>query len=333
MIVFANDFYLWFLLLVPLIPVVYGVVRFFRRRSLRKLGDEALVSDLMPSYSPVKGWIRIILFAVAFFFFIIGLARPQVGAKLSERKTKGSEIMICLDVSNSMLAQDYSPNRLERAKLAISRMTDKLQEDRIGLIVFAGSSFVQLPITADYISAKMFLSSVDTKSVPVQGTAIGDAILTAAKSFSLQSEKSRAIVVITDGENHEDDPVDAAKQAAELGIRVYTIGIGSQHGQPIPMDGELMKDKDGNIVVTRLDEEILKQVAKAGNGAYVHAGNDEFGLNPIIEDLRRLEDEEFNSVVFEEYDEQYMYFFAIALVLFIIEMLIGERRARKRLFD
>lgn len=333
MIVFANDFYLWFLLLVPLIPVVYGVVRFFRRRSLRKLGDEALVSDLMPSYSPVKGWIRIILFAVAFFFFIIGLARPQVGAKLSERKTKGSEIMICLDVSNSMLAQDYSPNRLERAKLAISRMTDKLQEDRIGLIVFAGSSFVQLPITADYISAKMFLSSVDTKSVPVQGTAIGDAILTAAKSFSLQSEKSRAIVVITDGENHEDDPVDAAKQAAELGIRVYTIGIGSQHGQPIPMDGELMKDKDGNIVVTRLDEEILKQVAKAGNGAYVHAGNDEFGLNPIIEDLRRLEDEEFNSVVFEEYDEQYMYFFAIALVLFVIEMLIGERRARKRLFD
>lgn len=333
MIVFANDFYLWFLLLVPLIPVVYGVVRFFRRRSLRKLGDEALVSDLMPSYSPVKGWIRIILFAVAFFFFIIGLARPQVGAKLSERKTKGSEIMICLDVSNSMLAQDYSPNRLERAKLAISRMTDKLQEDRIGLIVFAGSSFVQLPITADYISAKMFLSSVDTKSVPVQGTAIGDAILTAAKSFSLQSEKSRAIVVITDGENHEDNPVDAAKQAAELGIRVYTIGIGSQHGQPIPMDGELMKDKDGNIVVTRLDEEILKQVAKAGNGAYVHAGNDEFGLNPIIEDLRRLEDEEFNSVVFEEYDEQYMYFFAIALVLFVIEMLIGERRARKRLFD
>ncbi len=333
MIVFANDFYLWFLLLVPLIPVVYGVIRFFRRRSLRKLGDEALVTDLMPSYSPVKGWIRIILFAVAFFFFIIGLARPQVGAKLSERKTKGSEIMICLDVSNSMLAQDYSPNRLERAKLAISRMTDKLQEDRIGLIVFAGSSFVQLPITADYISAKMFLSSVDTKSVPVQGTAIGDAILTAAKSFSLQSEKSRAIVVITDGENHEDDPVDAAKQAAELGIRVYTIGIGSQHGQPIPMDGELMKDKDGNIVVTRLDEEILKQVAKAGNGAYVHAGNDEFGLNPIIEDLRRLEDEEFNSVVFEEYDEQYMYFFAIALVLFVIEMLIGERRARKRLFD
>lgn len=333
MIVFANDFYLWFLLLVPFIPVVYGVVRFFRRRSLRKLGDEALVSDLMPSYSPVKGWIRIILFAVAFFFFIIGLARPQVGAKLSERKTKGSEIMICLDVSNSMLAQDYSPNRLERAKLAISRMTDKLQEDRIGLIVFAGSSFVQLPITADYISAKMFLSSVDTKSVPVQGTAIGDAILTAAKSFSLQSEKSRAIVVITDGENHEDDPVDAARQAAELGIRVYTIGIGSQHGQPIPMDGELMKDKDGNIVVTRLDEEILKQVAKAGNGAYVHAGNDEFGLNPIIEDLRRLEDEEFNSVVFEEYDEQYMYFFAIALVLFVIEMLIGERRARKRLFD
>lgn len=333
MIVFANDFYLWFLLLVPVIPAVYGIVRLLRKRSLAKLGDLELVRDLMPSYSPVKGWVRIILFTLAFFFFVIGLARPQVGAKLSEMKTKGSEIMICLDVSNSMLARDYSPDRLERAKLAISRMTDKLQEDRVGLIVFAGTSFVQLPITADYVSAKMFLGSVDTKSVPVQGTAIGDAILTAAKSFSLQSEKCRAIVVITDGENHEDDPVEAARQAAEMGIRVYTIGVGSLHGQPIPVDGDLMKDKDGNIVVTRLDETTLQQVAKAGNGAYVHAGNDEFGLNPIIEDLRRLEDEEFNSVVFEEYDEQYMYFFAIALALLVIEMLIGERRARKRLFD
>ena len=333
MLYFANTIYLLFIPLVFFIPVGYAVQRRLRRKRLSRFGDEELVRQLMPSYSGAKGWVRTVLTALALFFFLIGLARPQIGAKLSEHEARGAEIMICLDVSNSMLAQDYSPDRLERAKLAISRIVDKLDGDRIGLIVFAGNSFVQLPITTDYVSAKMFLNSIDTGSVPVQGTAIGDAILTAAKSFSLQSEKSRAIVVITDGENHEDDPVDAAKQAAELGIRVYTIGIGSQHGQPIPMDGELMKDKDGNIVVTRLDEEILKQVAKAGNGAYVHAGNDEFGLNPIIEDLRRLEDEEFNSVVFEEYDEQYMYFFAIALVLFVIEMLIGERRARKRLFD
>ena len=333
MLVFANDFYLWFLLLVPLIPAVYAIMRHFRRRTLRKFGDEELVRELMPSWSSAKGWVRVILLDLAFLFFVIGLSRPQIGAKLSERETKGAEIMICLDVSNSMLAQDYSPNRLERAKLAVSRMVDKLQDDRIGLIVFAGSSFVQLPITADYISAKMFLNNVDTGSVPIQGTAIGDAILTASRSFSAQSEKSRAIVVITDGENHEDDPVAAAAQAADAGIRVYTIGVGSQHGQPIPVNGELLKDKDGDIVVTRLDEETLMQVAKAGNGAYVHAGNEEFGLNPIIEDLRRLEDERFSSVVFEEYDEQYMYFLAIALALFVIEMLLGERKPGRRLFD
>lgn len=333
MLVFANDFYLWFLLLVPLIPAVYAIMRHIRRRTLRKFGDEELVRELIPSWSSAKGWVRVILLDLAFMFFVIGLSRPQIGAKLSERETKGAEIMICLDVSNSMLAQDYSPNRLERAKLAVSRMVDKLQDDRIGLIVFAGSSFVQLPITADYISAKMFLNNVDTGSVPIQGTAIGDAILTASRSFSAQSEKSRAIVVITDGENHEDDPVAAATQAAEAGIRVYTIGVGSQHGQPIPVNGELLKDKDGNIVVTRLDEVTLMQVAKAGNGAYVHAGNEEFGLNPVIEDLRRLEDERFSSVVFEEYDEQYMYFLAIALALFVIEMLLGERKPGRRLFD
>lgn len=333
MLIFADSYYLWLLLLVPLIPLVYAVLRRMRRRRIRKIGDERLVLQLMPSWSGAKGWWRIVPFSLAFGFFVLGLARPQIGAKLSQRKTKGSEIMICLDVSNSMLAQDYSPDRLSRAKLAISRLVDKLQDDRIGLIVFAGSSFVQLPITTDYVSAKMFLNSIDTESVPVQGTAIGDAILTAARGFSTQSEKSRAIIVITDGENHEDDPVDAARQASELGIKVYTIGVGSLRGQPIPKNGDLMKDQEGNIVVTRLDETSLQQVAAAGNGAYVHAGNEEFGLNPIIEDLRKLEDEEFDSVVFEEYDEQFMYCFAVALALFVLEMLIGERRAKKRLFD
>jgi Ca-activated chloride channel family protein len=167
----------------------------------------------------------------------------------------------------------------------------------------------------------------------VQGTAIGDAIRLSIKSFSAQSEKSRVIVVISDGENHEDDAVGAAKQAAELGIKVYTIGVGSAEGQPIPMDGELLRDKEGNIVVTRLNEEMLRDIARAGGGAYIHAGGEEFGLNPIIQDIRRMEDEEFGSVVFEEYDEQYMYFFGIALLLFILEMLIGERKPRRKLFE
>ncbi len=332
MILFAQYKYLLLLLLVPVILIAHGVKMRMRRKRIERFGDAALVEELMPSWSVAKGWLRTVLYSLAFFLFVIGLARPQIGAKLSEHEAKGAEIMICLDVSNSMLAEDYSPNRLERAKLAISRIVDRLQEDRIGLIVFAGSSFVQLPITTDYVSAKMFLNSIDTGSVPVQGTAIGDAVLTAARSFSEQSEKSRAIIVITDGENHEDDPVDAVRQVAEMGIKVYTIGVGSLRGQPIPKDGQLMKDREGNIVVSRLDEGTLQQMAEAGNGAYVHAGNEEFGLNPIIDEIRKMEAEKFNSVVFEEYDEQYMYFFAAALALFVIEMLIGERRLRKKLF-
>jgi Ca-activated chloride channel family protein len=303
-----------------------------RTKRIRRFGDETLVKQLMPSYAKAKVWVRLTMFALGFFFFVIGLSRPQIGAKLKERETKGAEIMIVLDVSNSMLAEDYSPNRLERAKLAISRLVDKLREDRIGLIVFAGNSFVQLPITTDYVSAKMFLNSISTESVPVQGTAIGEAINTAIRSFSAQSQKSRAVVVITDGENHEDDPVAAAKQAAEMGIRVFAIGVGSPEGKPIPMDGELLKDKDGNIVVTRLEEPILRDVASEGNGAYVRAGNSEFGLNPIIDDIRKMEDEKYSSIVFEEFDEQFMYFMAIALFFFVLEMLIGDRRSKRHLF-
>lgn len=332
MINFAQPQYLLLIFLIPLFFVSYVLMRHFRRRRIRKFGDERLVSGIMPSVSGSKGWVRLVLFSLAFFFFSIGMSRPQIGAKLKEHKTKGAEIMIVLDVSNSMLAEDYSPNRLERAKLAISKLVDRLRDDRIGLIVFAGSSFVQLPITTDYVSAKMFLNSISPESVPIQGTAIGEAINTAIRSFSAQSEKSRAIIVITDGENHEDDPVAAAKQASEMGIRVFTIGVGSSEGKPIPMDGELLKDRSGNIVVSRLDEKTLKQIAAAGNGMYVRAGNSEFGLNPIIDEIQKMQDEQFSSVVFEEFDEQYMYFFGIALVFFVLEMLVGERRIRRRLF-
>lgn len=332
MINFAQAQFLALLLLIPFLFVIQALVLKLRSNRIRRFGDENLVRQLMPSYSRSKVWVRLTFFALGFFFFVIGLSRPQIGAKIKEHETKGAEIMIALDVSNSMLAEDYSPNRLERAKLAITRLVDKLRDDRIGLIVFAGNSFVQLPITTDYVSAKMFLNSISTDSVPIQGTAIGEAINTAIRSFSAQSEKSRAVIVITDGENHEDDPVAAAKQAAEMGIRVFTIGVGSPEGKPIPMDGELLKDKEGNIVVTRLDEAVLQEVASVGNGAYVRAGNSEFGLNPIIDDIRKMEDEKYNSIVFEEFDEQFMYFMAIALFFFVLEMLIGDRRSKRHLF-
>ena len=332
MLNFANAEYLFLLFLIPFFFVVQALVLRLRRRRMKRLGDEELIKKLMPSYAPAKPWVRMTLFSIGFFFFVIGLSRPQIGAKLKEHETKGAEIMIVLDVSNSMLAEDYSPNRLERAKLAISRLVDKLRDERIGLIVFAGNSFVQLPITTDYVSAKMFLNSISTESVPVQGTAMGDAINTAMKSFSLQSEKSRAVIVITDGENHEDDPLSAAAQAAELGVRVFTIGVGSPEGKPIPFEGELLKDKNGEIVVTRLDEGILREVADAGNGLYVRAGTSEFGLNPVIDEIKKMEDEKYSSIVFEEYDEQFMNFFAIALIFFVLEMLVGDRRPKRHLF-
>ena len=333
MIHFAQAQYLILLFLIPVFFVVQAILLHLRRKRIRKFGDEKLVNQMMPSYSKSKVWIRLILFSIGFFFFIIGLARPQIGARLKEQEIKGAEIIIAIDVSNSMLAEDYSPNRLERAKLAVSRLVDKLRDDRIGLVIFAGTSFVQLPVTTDYVSAKMFLNTIDTGSIPIQGTALGDAITTCIRSFSAQSDKSRAIILITDGENHEDDPVAAAEQAAQMGIKVFTIGVGSPEGKPIPVNGELLKDKDGEIVVSKLDEGILQDIASAGNGAYVRAGNSEFGLNPIIDDLRKLEDEKYSSVVFEEYDEQFMYFLAIALFFFVLEMLVGDRRSKRHLFQ
>ena len=337
MIHFAQVQYLLLILLIPFLFAGYALFRKERNKKIARLGNPGILAALMPARSRIKGWVRISFFSVAWFFFAIGLARPQIGAVIKENNRKGAEIMIALDVSNSMLAQDYYPNRLERAKLAISRLVDKLQGDRIGLIVFAGQSFVQLPITTDYVSAKIFLNTIGTGSVPVQGTALGEAINTAIKSFSSDAQMqqdNKAIILITDGENHEDDAVAAARNAAELGIKVFCIGVGSPEGKPIPYgeNGDLMKDKDGNIVVTKLNEKILEEVASAGKGAYIRAGNTEFGLNPVIDELKQLQQQQFKSVVFEEYEEQYMYFFGIALFFLLLELLVGNRRLGKTIF-
>lgn len=321
------------LLLIPFFFLGYWWYRKAQKRRAARLGDEELVRALMPDASPSKGWLKVTLFSLAFLFFVLGLSRPQLGARLQERETNGVEIMIALDVSNSMLAQDYSPNRLERAKLAISRLVDKLAGDRIGLVIFAGESFVQLPITTDYVSAKAFLSSIEPGSIPIQGTATADALMTAARSFSTQSEKSRAIILISDGEDHEGNVLEAAESIAQEGIKIYCIGVGSTQGEPIPMGGDMLRDKDGNIVVTRLDEKALREIASAGGGEYVRAAAGEFGLNPIIDNIRSIEASKFKSVVFEDFDEQYMYFFGIALFFFILEMLIGRRRSRVKLFS
>ena len=332
MVYLAQSQYLLLLLLIPLLFVACALNLRIRRKRIAKIGNPELVRQLMPTASTGKGWLKLSLLSLAWFFFVIGLARPQLGARLREHESQGVEVMIALDVSNSMLAEDYSPNRLERSKLAISRLVDKLQGDRIGLVIFAGEAFVQLPITADYVSAKQFLKSITTESVPIQGTDLAGALMTAARSFSTQSERSRAIILITDGEDHEGEALDAARTIAEQGIRIYCIGVGSPQGKPIPKNGSLMKDASGEIVVTRLNEGILQEIAGIGGGKYVRAGNSEFGLNPIIEDIRTLDKEEFSSVVFEDFDEQYMYFFGIALFFLILEFLVPETKARRRLF-
>lgn len=332
MIYLAQSQYLLLLLLVPLLPVAYALYLRRRRRRIARFGNPELVARLMPDASTGRGWLKISLLAAAWFFFAIGLARPQLGARLKEHESQGAEVMIALDVSNSMLAEDYSPNRLERSKLAIARLVDRLQGDRIGLVVFAGEAFVQLPITADYVSAKVFLKSIDTGSVSVQGTDLAEALMASARSFSTQSERSRAIILITDGEDHEGEALEAARTIAAQGIRIYCIGIGSPQGKPIPKDGALMKDAQGEIVVSRLDEQILQEIAGIGNGKYVRAGTAEFGLNPIIDDIRTLDKEQFNSIIFEDFDEQYMYFFAIALFFLLLELLVPETRAKRHLF-
>lgn len=331
--ILSQPQYMWLLLLVPVFFLVQFAVLKLRQRRIRRFGDEALVNALMPSYAKGKVWVRLTFFALAFCMLVVAIARPQRGAKLKEQELLGAEVIIALDVSNSMLAQDYTPNRLERAKLAISKVSERLDGDRLGLIIFAGEPYVQIPLTGDYVSAKMFLNSINAGSVPVQGTAIGSAIELALRSFSGQSDKSRAIVVITDGENHEDDAIAAAKLAAENGVRVFTIGVGSQDGTVIMLpDGSYIRDENGKEVVTKLDGVTLAKIAEAGMGVYIQAGNREFGLEPIIDEIKNMDDEVTSRVVYEEYEELYMYFVAAALFFLIIQMLIGDRRSKIHLF-
>jgi Ca-activated chloride channel family protein len=330
----AQPEYLILLLVIPAAVLLYALHLRSRRKALARFGNLQTLRQLMPGASVARGWIKLLLWSLAFLFLVLGICRPQLGARVKEVKRKGAEIIIALDVSNSMMAQDFTPNRLENAKRAIARLVDQLGSDRIGLIVFAGDAYIQLPITSDYVSAKLFLNAINTGIVPRQGTAIGKAITTAIRSFSLQSEKSRALIIISDGENHEDDPVEAAQLAVKEGIKVYAIGVGSPQGSPIPLkEGGLMKDRQGNMVVTRLDEEALEKTAAAGNGIYVRATTSNLGLSSIVNDVRKLDKQELSSVIYEDFNEQYHYFFYIAIALLTLELLIIERKRRWNLFS
>lgn len=325
---FEEPAYLYLLLLLPLLVVFYLYSNYRKRKDIRKFGDPVLMAQLMPNvskYRPdVKFWL---VFAVIGLFAVL-LSRPQFGSKLETVKRQGVEVMIALDISNSMLAQDIQPSRLEKAKRLISKLVDGMENDKVGMIVFAGDAFTQLPITNDYISAKMFLESINPSLISKQGTAIGAAISLAVRSFTPQEDVGRAIVIITDGENHEGGAVEAAKEAAKKGIQVNVLGVGLPNGSPIPIEGtnDFRRDRDGNVIVTRLNESMCQEIAKEGNGIYVRVDNSNSAQKAIDQEINKMAKADVESKVYTEFNEQFQVIAWIILLLLLIEMLILDRK-------
>lgn len=314
-----------------IIPILFlGYYIYFRNFNyrLKRFGNPELLQQLIPYFSKVRPFIKFSVIMVVIFLLIISLARPQFGSKLKEVKREGIEMVIALDVSNSMMATDIAPNRLARAKQAINSMVSKMKDDKIGLIIFAGDAYTQLPITADYTSAKMFLSNISPDIVSKQGTAIGEAIELGMRSFTQDEESSKVIVIISDGENHEGDAIEAANQAAEKGILIYTIGMGSPRGALIPNRNGVgyIKDRQGNPVTTRMNPEMLNNIASAGGGKYYSASSGTVGLSKLYNELGKLEATEIETQVYSEYDDQYSYFIALAILLLLVELFITDRR-------
>lgn len=330
---FANQEFLYLLLLLPVMALLFIFELYRRKRAIRKIGDLKLVNDLLPELSSIRPVIKFITMVIAVASAIIMLARPQFGSKIEDVKKQGVEVIIALDVSNSMLAEDIQPNRLTRAKQAISRLVDNLDNDKLGLIVFAGDAYTQIPVTTDYVSAKMFLSSIGPEMVPKQGTSIGAAISLGVRSFSPGEGKSKAMIIITDGENHEDDPMAAAEEAVAKGIVIHTIGIGSEQGVPVPVvtggKRDFLKDVEGNTVITKLDEEILKKVALSANGNYVRANNSNIGLDEVYGEISKMKKQELESTMYTEYNDQFQIFAALALFFLVLEFIVMDRKNRK----
>ncbi len=330
---FANPDFLYLLLLLPVLIFLFVLNEVRKRRALQRLGDFNLVSSLVPEFSKARPILKFVIEMLAFVFAIVMISRPQFGSKIEDVKKQGVEVIIALDVSNSMLAEDIQPDRLTRAKQAISRLVDNLENDKIGLVVFAGDAYTQIPVTTDYISAKMFLSTIGPNMVPKQGTAIGAAIDLGVRSFSPGEGKSKAMIIITDGENHEDEPVSMAEEASKAGIIIHTIGIGSTEGVPVPQiiggKKEFLKDVDGNTVITKLDEEILKKIAVATGGNYVRASNSNIGLDEIFGEIRKMKKEELESTMYTEYNDQFQIFGAVVLFLLLLDFLIMDRKNRR----
>ena len=325
---FANIDVLWLLISVPVFSLAYVWYTRLKRRQLEEFGDKELVAQLMPNASHVRPNVKFSILMVALTLLIIAAARPQFGQSERTEKRQGIEAIVALDISNSMLAEDVAPNRLDRAKQMLSKLMDNMVNDKVGLVVFAGDAFVQLPITCDYVSAKMFLNSIKPELIKTQGTAIGAALSTSIRCFGEQSDASRAIILITDGENHEDDAVAVAKRAKEEGIQVLVVGIGKPEGSPIPVAGtnNFMKDRQGNVVVSRLNEEMCREIAQAGGGIYVRCDNSNTATKAIQKELDKLATQEIETTTYTDYNEQFQSFALIALLLLVIDFFIFNRK-------
>ena len=336
---FAHPEYLFLLLIVPLLVGLFIYTRIQKKRKLQLFGDPALLASLMPNVSFLRPRFKFYMQLTAVILMIVVMAQPQFGTKEEKQEKKGIEVMIALDVSNSMMAQDIQPARLDKAKMVLSKLVNGMTNDKVGLVVFAGDAYIQLPITADYVSAKMFMSSISPALVPRQGTAIGSAIDLCIKSFGEKSDVSRAIIVITDGENHEDDAVGAAKLAAENGIVVHVVGMGKPEGAPIPVDGTMSfrKDKEGNVVVSKLNEDMCRSIATAGGGTYVRADNQNSAYRVVSKELDNLAKSKLETRVFSDYNEQFQSFALLALILLFFDSFIFDRRNKRlsklRIFD
>ena len=325
---FEDPIYLWLLVLIPVLALIRFITYRNKKKKLRKFGDPKLLKELMPDVSRFRPSVKFWILLGALALLIIMLARPQMGTKISQEKRTGIETIIALDISNSMLAEDIVPSRLDRSKMMVENLVDHFTNDKIGLIVFAGDAFVQLPITSDYVSAKMFLSSIDPSMMATQGTDIAAAINMSMNSFTQEEGIGKAIIVITDGEDHEGGALEAAEAAKKKGMRVYVLGVGSSQGAPIPIPGtgNYMKDNTGNTVMSALNEDMCKQVAAAGGGVYIHVENNSAAQQQLDNELDKLSKKETSTTVYSDYDEQFQAFGILALLLLIIEICILDRR-------
>ena len=325
---FESPIYLYLLVLIPLLALIRFLSYRNQKKRLRKFGEPSLLKALMPDVSRFRPSVKFWILQGALALLIVMLARPQMGTKINHEKRVGIETIIAMDISNSMRAEDIVPSRLDRSKMMVENLVDHFTNDKIGLIVFAGDAFVQLPITSDYVSAKMFLSSIDPSMIASQGTDIARAIEMASHSFTQEEGIGKAIVVITDGEDHEGGAVEAAEAAKKNGMRVYVLGVGSTQGAPIPVPGtgNYMQDNTGNTVMSALNEDMCKQVAQAGGGAYIHVENNSAAQEQLDNELDKLAKKETSTAVYSEFDEQFQAFGVLALLLLILEICIFDRR-------